>query len=151
VISTSFRIASAFNFAGSADQTYNVAGNYLWALAEMSAGILIYCAPSTPAAVKSLLGRPITTGSQASGYKSSGSNPSSWPRTNNPGSRRYEEIDEVPLTGIPKVNITVHSSSRGSACYNQRDGILRTTEVATMVSSRSGGDSEGTGTIRNLP
>ncbi|KAH8157794.1 hypothetical protein CIB48_g10455 [Xylaria polymorpha] len=136
VISTSFRIASAFNFAGSADQTYNVAGNYLWALAEMSAGILVYCAPAIPGAIKSLLGRPMTTvGSQASSYKYSGSKPSSWPRTTTPASRRYEEIDEVPLTSVPRLNATVQSASRGSNRYDQKDGILRTTEVATTVSS----------------
>ncbi|KAI1810884.1 hypothetical protein GGS20DRAFT_148762 [Poronia punctata] len=136
VISTSFRIATSFKFANSPDQAYNIAGTDLWCLAEMSAGILVYCAPSAPIAVKRLMGKPQTVVS--GGYKSSttASKPISWRDTERQGYKYgdYRELDEIPLTNIPPSSTVVQSNT--SVDRHPEEGILRTTDVTTTVADR---------------
>ncbi|KAI1288307.1 hypothetical protein F5Y03DRAFT_93837 [Xylaria venustula] len=137
IISTSFRIATSFKFSQSPDQAYNIASTDLWCLAEMSAGILIYCAPSAPMAIRGLRKQVTVSGSRATGYKSSssGSKPKSWPRQDGQGRRRYLAIDEFPLTTLS--DTVIHSTVIGSGSHENNEGIVRTMELSTVVESRS--------------
>lgn len=149
-VSASIRIGVSKTFWLEPDRTYNIASTALWCLAEMSAGILIYCIPSAPAAVGRLKKKVTSVSRSRSGY-STGEGASkdrqmggSWrdgkkssaPKQN-PGP--YEEIDEVPLTTLSRTNAVASRQSpvEGNGDSYDGKGITRTTQVTATFTRNS--------------
>lgn len=143
-ISAALRIPASVKFTRSDDRTYNIASTELWCLAEMTAGILIYCMPSAPAAVKRAKDVAKTStqrlrgGSSAASQKASNSKSSSGHRTTGhrsiPGS--YREIDEIPLTDVkPSTTASFHDMENG--LDGSEHGITRTTHITMTSATRS--------------
>ncbi|KAI5868215.1 hypothetical protein GGS23DRAFT_544565 [Durotheca rogersii] len=142
-LSAGLRIGVSITFATQPDRTYNIGSTELWCIAEMSAGILIYCMPTAPVAIKHLTGKAVLTGSRITGPSSgraaskNTSTGTSWKASNNQEPKKgiYHEIDEVPLTTIQPATAIASERPRDVEQGPQQDdeGIRRTTHVTTIT------------------
>lgn len=146
-LAAGMRIQVSLIFAREPDQTYNIAPTELWCLAEMSSGILIYCIPAAPMALKRLKGEATSAASKVTGYgrslsgtqQSSGHHGRVGPNAKH---SHYKEIDELPLADLPASAATVTGKPRDleSGPLHSDEGIMRTTQVSTVIANRKTGD-----------
>lgn len=117
--------------------TYHFSAVALWAIAEITCGILILCVPSTPMAVSGLdlpkWVSSLNSWATSSIGKLKGTKTStegSWSQTNLSSSRPqpYESLNESESNVMELTNL-------GSArLHNQQSGIIRTTDIVATES-----------------
>ncbi|KAI1328456.1 hypothetical protein F5Y16DRAFT_398387 [Xylariaceae sp. FL0255] len=122
-IASLFLIIAIVQWRSSSDMTYHYSGVALWAIAEMTCGILVFCAPVVPKFCQGLHVRWI------SGLMSSGSSLAqkvSWPSSSldrhpRSKSRDYREIDESK-----SIRLHAYGSPRPT---DRQYGIFVTTDI----------------------
>ncbi|OTB01303.1 hypothetical protein M426DRAFT_14611 [Hypoxylon sp. CI-4A] len=150
-IAAIFRLAVTIPYAESPDATYTFCTVGLWTLAEMTCGVIVFCAPVAPKVASNLRfpstqlllehWKSFTSSKQTNYYSEPGS---SWMRTMNTGSysRSFQEIndnDNVPLRSLaPEKNITTLKNNVGLDTEHNDSTILRTTVFTTSVEESSG-------------
>ncbi|KAK5635613.1 hypothetical protein RRF57_011325 [Xylaria bambusicola] len=126
----------------SSDMTYHYSGVVLWAIAEMTCGILIFCAPVVPRFCQDLKLDTWVSGLLASSLSFTGK--SSWRSTKSQNreerhprsvSRDYREIDE---TG--SIRMRVYGSPRPT---DRQYGIFVTTDIVVNTAQKNSAATPG--------
>ncbi|KAH9908494.1 hypothetical protein F4778DRAFT_717402 [Xylariomycetidae sp. FL2044] len=100
IVSASFRVASSYRFLRAEDKTYRVTNVALWAIAELTCAILIFCVPLIPKIFKDLkLSKRVSENlkswllSFSSKRTDDGSSPRRFPAKNMPVDSLYQTND----------------------------------------------------------
>ena len=148
------RLDATIQYPRGADATYKFSIVTLWVLGEMTCGLLIYCVPVLPNAVRGLgkIGIFRSLGVWASGTTGKNSDnmngPSyEWPSPslNRTKPSRYQELNKsiaLPLqTFGSQASISgSHTSQDGSRWVQGENSILRTTHLVTTVTEADTSD-----------
>ncbi|KAI0906217.1 hypothetical protein F4823DRAFT_607967 [Ustulina deusta] len=136
-IASLFLIIAISAWKMSSDMTYHYSGVALWAIAEMTCGILVFCAPAVPKFCQDLALNAWLSGLLAS--SSSFASKVSWPSSNKSQSREeryprsasrdYREIDESG-----SIRMHGYGSPRPT---DRQYGIFVTTDIAVDTEQRN--------------
>ena len=148
------RLDATIQYPRGPDATYKFSIVTLWVLTEMTCGLMIYCVPAVPNAVRGLgkvgIFRSLSAwASGTTGITNEDMNGRSYewpsPSSNRTKPSRYQELNEsiaLPLqTFGSQASISKsHTSHDGSGWVQGENSILRTTHLVTTVTEAETND-----------